>query len=79
VPVQRSGPGEEPAGPAPLKSFDELSAAAFAVPPFVLANVKRCRYDHPTPIQAHAVPLALVRVGTALFTTLLLCVKTRCS
>ena len=59
VPVQRSGPGEEPKGPAPLKSFDELRAAAFAVPQFALANVRRCGYDKPTPIQAHAVPLAL--------------------
>ena len=59
VPVQRSGPGEEPKGPAPLASFDDLKAPAFRVPPFLLANVARCGYSKPTPIQAHCVPLAL--------------------
>ena len=59
VPVQRSGPGEEPKGPAPLASFDDLKSPAFRVPPFLLANVARCGYSKPTPIQAHCVPLAL--------------------
>ena len=59
VPVQRSGPGEEPAGPAPLVSFDELAHASYEVPPFVLANIRRCGYRSPTPVQAHCIPLAL--------------------
>ena len=29
------------------------------MPPFLLANVARCGYSKPTPIQAHCVPLAL--------------------
>ena len=59
VPVQRSGPGEEPRGPKALASFDELADATFAVPKFVLENVRRCGYRRPTPIQAHCLPLAL--------------------
>ena len=59
VPVQRSGPGSEPKGPAPLTSFNELADPSRAVPSFVLQNVARCGYSKPTPIQAHCVPLAL--------------------
>ena len=59
VPVQRSGPGSEPKGPAPLTSFNELADPSRAVPSFVLKNVARCGYSKPTPIQAHCVPLAL--------------------
>jgi ATP-dependent RNA helicase DDX3X len=59
VPVQRSGPGAEPRGPKALASFDELADAKFAVPKFVLENVRRCGYKRPTPIQAHCLPLAL--------------------
>ena len=59
VPVQRSGPGAEPKGPPALSAFDELKGRTFDVPPFVLANVVRCGYKKPTPIQAHALPLAL--------------------
>ena len=59
VPVQRSGPGAEPRGPKALASFDELADARFAIPKFVLDNVRRCGYRRPTPIQAHCLPLAL--------------------
>ena len=59
VPVQRSGPGAEPRGPKALASFDDLADAKFAVPKFVLENVRRCGYKRPTPIQAHCLPLAL--------------------
>jgi superfamily II DNA/RNA helicase len=59
VPVQRSGPGSEPKGPAALTSFNELADPSRAVPSFVLKNVARCGYSKPTPIQAHCVPLAL--------------------
>ncbi|GHP12340.1 hypothetical protein PPROV_001106800 [Pycnococcus provasolii] len=52
VPVERSGPGQ--ASPPALASFAEL-----AVPGWLRANVQRMNYAKPTPIQAHAVPLAL--------------------
>jgi hypothetical protein len=58
--MERSGPGAEASGgPPPLRSFDDLRSAAFNVPLWVLANVQRCGYAKPTPIQVHALPLAL--------------------
>ena len=64
--MTRSGPGEESkGGPAALISFDVLGSnggsnrRSIAVPKFLLDNVGRCKYASPTPIQAHAIPIAL--------------------
>ena len=57
IPVERSGPraDEIPV----LNTFAELEGQ---VPPYVSHNIKLMRYEVPTPIQKHAVPLGLAGV-----------------
>jgi ATP-dependent RNA helicase DDX3X len=54
IPVERSDAGALVA--QPLDGFARLSAC---LPPFLAANIQRMGYQRPTPIQRHAVPLAL--------------------
>ena len=51
--VQRSGPG---ANLQALQGFSQLEAT---LPPFLMRNIRLMRYESPTPIQSHAVPLGL--------------------
>ena len=53
IEVEVSGPGA--AAAPPLESF----ASLVSLPPFLLRNVGLMNYVKPTPIQRHAVPLAL--------------------
>ena len=53
IPVERSGPGCE--NVPVLEAFDELVDLA----PFLARNVRLMRYEKPTPIQKHSVPLGL--------------------
>eukprot|EP00601_Ochromonadales_sp_CCMP2298_P006715 CAMPEP_0173196784 /NCGR_PEP_ID=MMETSP1141-20130122/15808_1 /TAXON_ID=483371 /ORGANISM="non described non described, Strain CCMP2298" /LENGTH=775 /DNA_ID=CAMNT_0014121473 /DNA_START=151 /DNA_END=2474 /DNA_ORIENTATION=+ len=57
IPVERSGPRSEEI--AALASFSELEAV---VPDFVSANIRLMKYEAPTPIQKHAIPLGLAGV-----------------
>ena len=41
---------------APLALFDEIQG----IPRFLTANIERCKYATPTPVQKHAVPLGLL-------------------
>ena len=52
IKVQSSGPGADSA--APLDSF-----ASLELPSFLARNITLMNYSKPTPIQKHAVPLAL--------------------
>jgi ATP-dependent RNA helicase DDX3X len=54
IKVERSGPGAESV--VPLASF---AAIGDALPPFALENVGRMGYQRPTPIQKHAIPIAI--------------------
>ena len=54
VPVQRRGAGADEV--APLALFDEIQG----IPRFLTANIERCKYATPTPVQKHAVPLGLL-------------------
>ncbi len=54
IPVERSGPRSEEVGV--LQSFAELEGS---VPPYVINNITLMRYERPTPIQKHSVPLGL--------------------
>lgn len=54
IPVERSGPQSEEAGV--LQSFAELEGR---VPPYVSANIALMKYEKPTPIQKHSIPLGL--------------------
>jgi hypothetical protein len=54
IPVERSGPGSEEVGI--LQSFSELAGT---VPSYVIENISLMRYERPTPIQKHSVPLGL--------------------
>lgn len=54
IPVQRSGPRSEEV--AILDSFSQLEEQ---VPPSITKCVELLRYEHPTPIQKHAIPLGL--------------------
>ena len=53
IPVERSGPGCE--NVPVLEAFAELVDLA----PFLVRNVRLMRYEKPTPIQKHSVPLGL--------------------
>jgi hypothetical protein len=54
IPVERSGPRSEEVGV--LQSFAELEGS---VPSYVIENIALMRYERPTPIQKHSVPLGL--------------------
>lgn len=53
IPVERSGPGCEDI--PVLEAFSEL----VDLPPFLTRNIRLMRYDRPTPIQKHSVPLGM--------------------
>ena len=50
IPVETSGRDVPPA----VATFDEL-----ALPPAMMDNIRRCKYSKPTPVQKHAIPIAL--------------------
>ena len=50
IPVEVTG--DNP--PDPIESFDDT-----LLPASLAANVKRCRYSKPTPVQRHSIPIAL--------------------
>ena len=54
IPVQRSGPRADEINA--LESFEELRDN---VPPSITGCLERLKFDKPTPIQKHAVPLGL--------------------
>lgn len=54
IPVERSGPRSEEIGV--LNTFAELEGT---VPSYVMNNIALMRYERPTPIQKHSVPLGL--------------------
>ncbi len=54
IPVEKSGPGADLI--PPIASFSDLHES---LPDFVISNLQRMKYDVPTPIQKHAIPLAL--------------------
>ncbi|RYG62878.1 hypothetical protein EON64_17060 [archaeon] len=54
IPVQRSGSRSEDVGT--LESFQELQ---HQVPPYVMRCVELMKFERPTPIQKHAIPLGL--------------------
>lgn len=54
IPVECNGPGSE--NVTPMSSFSEVCEM---LPPFVLKNILKMKYDVPTPIQKYAVPLGL--------------------
>lgn len=54
IPVERSGPNADEV-PA-LESFSELPDI---VPSFIHNNIRLMKYESPTPIQKHAIPLGL--------------------
>lgn len=54
IPVERSGPQSESVGV--LQSFAELEGR---VPPYVSSNIALMKYEKPTPIQKHSIPLGL--------------------
>ena len=53
IPVERSGPGAE-AVPI-LEKFSDLSN----LPSFIARNIRLMKYESPSPIQKHSVPLGL--------------------
>jgi len=57
IPVERSGSraNEVPV----LASFDELEGT---IPPFMIQCIKLMKYNNPTPIQKHAIPLGMAGV-----------------
>jgi len=58
IPVERSGPGEN----VPvLISFNDLKSN-IGFPDFLSDNISRMRYENPTPIQKHAIPLGLANL-----------------
>ena len=56
IPVERSD-AAAPVAP-PIDDQGGFGALSAQWPPFLTANISRMRYDRPTPIQKHAVPLA---------------------
>jgi hypothetical protein len=54
IPVEVNGPGSEEI--QPLSSFEELG---MSLPAFLKRNVALMKYASPTPIQKHAIPLAI--------------------
>ena len=50
--IQVEVTGQDP--PVPINSFEELSLDAS-----LAANVRRCKYSKPTPVQRHAIPIAM--------------------
>ena len=57
IPVQRSGPQSDEHGV--LSSFGDLDGF---VPTFAQKNIQRMKYETPTPIQKHAIPLGIAGV-----------------
>ena len=53
IPVERSGPGAD-AVPV-LEKFSDLTD----LPPFIARNIRLMKYESPSPIQKHSVPLGL--------------------
>lgn len=54
IPVERSGPGADSV--SVFCDFDELDTK---LEPFIKRNIKLMKYEKPTPIQKHAIPLGL--------------------
>ena len=54
IPVECNGPGTEEF--SPLTSFSDIKDR---LPPFVVDNIARMKYDVPTPIQKYAIALGL--------------------
>lgn len=54
IPVERSGLGVEKVHP--IENFDDLIGT---VPDFIIENINYLRYEKPTPVQKHAVPLGM--------------------
>jgi hypothetical protein len=54
IPVQRSGPRSDEV--SVIESFEELSSV---LPPSVLKCIELLKFEKPTPIQKHAIPLGL--------------------
>lgn len=52
IPVETSGQDCPPG----VESFDQLADKLGSA---LMANVRRCRYSNPTPVQRHAIPIAL--------------------
>lgn len=40
--------------PAPVNTFEELN-----LPPAMMANITRCKYTQPTPVQRYAIPIGI--------------------
>lgn len=40
--------------PAPVTTFEELN-----LPPAMMANITRCKYTQPTPVQRYAIPIGI--------------------
>jgi ATP-dependent RNA helicase DDX3X len=57
IPVERSGPLSTQGGV--LDSFSDLEKQ---IPSYLTENIKLMKYDKPTPIQKHAIPLGLAGV-----------------
>ena len=55
---QRSGAGEKDV--AILESFSELkNDSKYEIPAFIMDNIALMKYDKPTPIQKHSIPLGI--------------------
>lgn len=58
VVVERSGAGEKDV--AILESFNELkNDGEYEIPSFIIDNIALMKYDKPTPIQKHSIPLGI--------------------
>ena len=58
VVVERSGAGEKDV--AILESFSELkNDSKYEIPAFIMDNIALMKYDKPTPIQKHSIPLGI--------------------
>ena len=58
VVVERSGAGEKDV--AILESFSELkNDSKYEIPSFIMDNIALMKYDKPTPIQKHSIPLGI--------------------
>lgn len=58
VVVERSGAGEESV--PTLENFDELKDdSKFEIPSFIIDNIALMKYEYPTPIQKHSIPLGI--------------------
>lgn len=54
IPVEKSGPHSDEIDA--IERFNELEDK---IPLFIMTNIQRMKYDRPTPIQKHSIPLGL--------------------